>query len=267
MQIKRREFIGSAMAFAGIASAQEGGAPHAGDAPVRTPKVEKVFLSPDKHPNALEATRDGLWIGDQVSERIHHVDWKTGKVLHEVQGYAHNTSGVAVGAGYLWISANGSSRDRRSPRPQDNDSSEVMQADLKTGKTIKVHKLPWPGGLHGITYVEQTGTLWLTALGLNALAEMSPADFRVLRMIPVKYPRAHGVDWSSGSLWCLFSSDRLVQRLDPTTGRVLETVKFANTDPDPHGMCIHDGYMYYCDAGLTATSPGTAPGAICRFKL
>jgi hypothetical protein len=44
-------------------------------------------------------------------------------------------------------------------------------------------------------------------------------------------------------------------------------VKITAEDPDPHGMCIHEGHMYYCDAGLTETSPGSAPGYICRFPL
>ena len=35
----------------------------------------------------------------------------------------------------------------------------------------------------------------------------------------------------------------------------------------PHGMCIHDGYMYYCDAGLTAPGPGSEPAQICRVKM
>ena len=49
---------------------------------------------------------------------------------------------------------------------------------------------------------------------------------------------------------------------------MLEIVKLSPTsDPDPHGMCIHDGYMYYCDAGLTAPGPGSEPAQICRFKM
>jgi len=48
---------------------------------------------------------------------------------------------------------------------------------------------------------------------------------------------------------------------------VLEVVKIAAEDPDPHGMCIHEGHMYYCDAGLTETSPGSAPGYLCRFPI
>ena len=41
-------------------------------------------------------------------------------------------------------------------------------------------------------------------------------------------------------------------------------------DPDPHGMCIKDDYVYYCDAGLgggRAPSPGTSPQLMCRFPL
>ena len=31
--------------------------------PVRTPRVETLWRSPDKYPNALEATAEGLWVG------------------------------------------------------------------------------------------------------------------------------------------------------------------------------------------------------------
>src|ERR1700730_6317272 len=118
MRMRRREFIGTASTLvAGMTAAsvtaidaqessQEGSGkpPHV---PTRQAKVERLFKAPDIHPNALEAAPDGLWIGDQVSEKVFKVDWQSGKVLHEVQTECHNTSGVAVGAGYLWLGANG----------------------------------------------------------------------------------------------------------------------------------------------------------------
>jgi hypothetical protein len=267
MPLRRREFLGAALA-ASVATAQEPSGSVADQPPTRSPRVEKLFKAPDRHPNALEAAPDGLWIGDQVSEKIFKVDWKTGKLLHEVQTESHNTSGVAVGGGYLWVAANGNvTPGKRAPRPTDKSIGEVFQADMKTGKTIKVHPLAWPGGIHGITWMEPSKTLWLTALSIKALAEVDPKDFRILRQIPVKLDRAHGLDWDNGAIWCLFAADRLVHKLDPKTGKILEVVKFSNQDPDPHGMCIHDGYMYYCDAGLTATFAGSSPGYVCRFKL
>ena len=276
MRIKRREFIGAASSFVAAAAttrvtAGQQGSPAESKPPAiptRQAQVERLFKAPDKHPNALEAAPDGLWIGDQVSERVFKVDWHTGKVLHEMQTESHNTSGIAVGAGYLWLGANGGVSGRRPPRPTDKPYGEVIQADLKTGKTIKIHPLIWGGGIHGITFMPETQTLWLTALSLQAVAEVDPKDFRVLRMRPARGDRAHGVDWDNGALWVLFAGDHLVQKIDPVSGRVQEIIKLSPTsDPDPHGMCIRDGYMYYCDAGLTAPGPGSEPAQVCRFKL
>jgi hypothetical protein len=129
VKLGRRDFIGAVgvVGMAGLASAQAQaqtkGAP---PPPSRTAKVTRLFKAPDIHPNALESAEDGLWIGDQVSERAFKVDWKTGKVLHEVQTEAHNTSGIAVGAGYLWISCNGGVSGRRPPRPTDQAFGEVV---------------------------------------------------------------------------------------------------------------------------------------------
>src|SRR5438094_8812835 len=274
MDMKRREFIRTASALAAgmstsrIVRAQEGGAGKTPPPPTRQAKVERLFKAPDLQPNALEAAPDGLWIGDQVSERVFKVDWQSGKVLHEVQTESHNTSGIAIGAGYLWLGANGGVSGRRPPRPTDKPYGEVIQADPKTGKTVKIHQLIWGGGVHGITFVPQTQTLWVTALSIGAVAEVDPKDFHPLRIRPATGDRPHGLDWDNGALWVLIAGDHVVQKIDPESGRVLEIVTISRTsDPDPHGMCIHDGYVYYCDAGLTAPGPGSEPAQICRFKL
>ena len=269
--MRRREFMGAALA-AGITRAQTGGSGASkADVPTRKAKVVKLFKAPDEHPNALEATKDALWIGGQVTERAYKVDWKTGKVLHQVQTESHNTSGIAVGGGYLWMSANGRT-DRRPPRPSDNDFDEIFQADLETGKTIRKYRPPWPGGSHGIAYVSETQTLWVTALGINALAELDWKDnFRVLRVVPVRLTRAHGMDWDNGALWVLFSNDYVIQKIDAKTGQVLEVLTLAKgEDPDPHGMCLHEGRLYYCDAGLVVgggSNASAGAGYVCRIEL
>jgi streptogramin lyase len=279
MSITRRGFLTASSAFAAAwaassaSLAQEpaitGEGNRAASIPTRQAKVERLFKAPDVHPNALEAAADGLWIGDQVSERVFKVDWQTGKVLHQVQTESHNTSGLAVGGGYLWLGANGGVSGRRPPRGADKPFGEIVQADIDTGKTVKVFRPPWRGGVHGITWVEQTHTLWSTALNISALAELDPKDnLRILRVIPVKGDRPHGLDWQDGAIWCLFAGDRVIHKLDPDSGKILEVIALSRTsDPDPHGMCIHDGYMYYCDAGLTAPGPGSEPSLVCRFKL
>src|SRR5215208_6401248 len=118
MRMRRREFISTASALvAGMAipktlRAQDGGA-KTPSVPTRQAQVERLFKAPVIHPNALDAAPDGLWIGDQVSERVFKVDWQTGKVLLELQTESHNTSGLAVGGGSLWLNANGGVSGRR----------------------------------------------------------------------------------------------------------------------------------------------------------
>src|SRR5215470_9201259 len=139
MKMRRRDFIGASSALvAGMAAPPAARAQEGKDKPPTRPaKVERLFKAPDIHPNALEATPEGLWIGDQVSEKAFLVDWKSGKVQKELQTESHNTSGLAIGGGFMWLGANGGVSGRRPPRPQDKPYGEVVQADLKTGKTIK----------------------------------------------------------------------------------------------------------------------------------
>ena len=86
MRIGRRDFLGAGLAATGLALAQDEGGPRkTPPIPSRKAKVTKLFKGPDLHPNALAAATDGLWIGDQVSEKVHKVDWETGKVLLEIQ--------------------------------------------------------------------------------------------------------------------------------------------------------------------------------------
>ena len=266
MDISRRGFIGAALAV-GVAQSQEESSQPKKTIPTSTAKVTKLYRSPDLHPNALETASDGLWIGDQVSESVNKVDWKTGKVLASFPTEAHNTSGIAVGAGFVWIGCNGGVSNRRPARANDRPIAEVLQADMKTGKTVKWHQLPWTNGIHGITYVEQTRSLWAVAPSLNVAVEMDPKDLHIIHMLPVRGDRPHGLDYDNGVLWVVIAGDRVVQKLNAKTGKVLEILKIAPQDPDPHGLALHQGSLYYCDAGLTATSAGSAAGYICKIDL
>ena len=268
MTIGRRTFIGTAVG-AGFAAAQTPNAPAPAKAQPaeRKAQITRLFKSPDAHPNALEATPDGLWIGDQVSERVFKVDWENGKVLKQFETEAHNTSGLAVGAGSVWISCNGSVSNRRPARAHDKDIGEILQADMNTGKTIKITPVPWGAGIHGMTFNPKTQTLWATALSVNTLVEMDPKDLRIIHMIPIRNARAHGFDFEGDSIWLVEAQDRMLERIDPKNGKVLEVVRLTKTDPDPHGLAIHNGHMYYCDAGLTDVGTGSAPGYICRVDL
>ena len=126
--------------------------------PVDEPRVEPLWKSPDGHANALEATEGGLWVGEQITDIAYLLDWNTGKVLREVPTESSNTSGIAYGGGYLWMGANGPAT-RRETRPTDAESGEVIKIDAETGKTVARYPMPGGGGVHGLTWVEDS--LWI----------------------------------------------------------------------------------------------------------
>ena len=236
----------------------------------RKAKVVKLFKSPDGHPNALETTKEGLWVGEQTSDRAHLMTW-SGKLIRSVDTESSNTSGMAVGGGYIWMAANGKAIGRPA-KPTDATTGEIIQCDLQTGKTVKRHRVPGGGGVHGLEFAE--GKLWITSLALQKLTLVDPKDFSMVRQIPAKLGRAHGLAFvrekGKARIWCMHSTDFELHKVDAETGELLEKVILAKTDPDPHGMCMHKGHLYYCDAGIAppgVPSNSLSSGYICRIDV
>ena len=88
----------------------------------RKARTTKLFKSPPGFPNAITVTPEGLWIAEQklsgqqavqyhlpepkdVTENAWLVDWN-GRLLKTVATQSRNTSGMAVGGGYVWMCAN-----------------------------------------------------------------------------------------------------------------------------------------------------------------
>ena len=264
--IKRREFLSSLLAVSLAGQTKP---------PARTAKVTPLFKSPDRNPNGLEASEEGLWIGEQTTDRAYMVNWTNGYVMRSVQTESSNTSGIAYGGGFLWMAANGPSHGRP-PKPSDAKTGEVIKADPWTGRTLGRYPIPGGGGVHGLEFAE--GTLWITSLKLQKLSQVDPKDFRVIQQIPVHLGRAHGLAWDPPGpaelripwIWCMHSDDRVIHKLNPHSGLLLEVVTLSKSDPDPHGMCLYKGHLYYCDAGI---APGGGPnhslwaGYVCRIDL
>src|SRR5205085_11998973 len=120
--MQRRTFVSSLIGAAALA--QNGAMP----APARQVKVAKLFRSPDLHPNGLEATPEGLWVGEQTTDRAWLLDWTTGKPLQKVETESSNTSGIAFGGGFLWMAANGKAVGRP-PKPSDASHGEIVKVD------------------------------------------------------------------------------------------------------------------------------------------
>src|SRR5258708_32288627 len=258
MAIARRAFLGTlGVGFLGtrVAALQSAGQA-APPPPARQAKTTTLFKSPDGYPNAITATRDGLWIGEQKSDNACLVDWN-GKHLKTVKTESKNTSGMAVGGGYIWMGANAA-------------PNGIFQPDM-TAKTVSHRQIPLGGGgCHGVEYVD--GKLWIAALRLRGILRVDAKTWEPEFLIPYAVPRAHGVAWDKGAIWMVTGDDQgagLI-KYDAETGRVLETVRFAESDPDPHGLALHDGALYSCAAGIHPCWPenkSPTHGYIFRIDL
>ena len=66
-------------------------------------------------------------------------------MLEDFVGEAHNTSGLAVGGGFIWIGCNGAGTAaslREFKRPFDKNYGEIVKLDMK-GKQVKGYRNPW----------------------------------------------------------------------------------------------------------------------------
>src|SRR4029078_297837 len=153
METGRRAFLGTlgaGLVGARFASAQSGGAPQP---KVRKAKTSTLFKSPEGYPNALAATKEGRWIGEQKTDHACLVDWN-GKLLKTVTTESKNTSGMGVGGGFIWMGANAA-------------PNGIFQTDMSS-KTVSHRQIPLGGGgCHGVEYVD--GKLWIAAVRVRAL--------------------------------------------------------------------------------------------------
>ena len=111
-------------------------------------KIEKVFRSPYAVPNGLQVTDDGLWIVDQITDRVALVevtsdpDYIVPKLIRDIPSESSNTSGMTYGDGALWLAANGSGERWRPVRDTDAETGEVFKVDPDTGETLERYPIP-----------------------------------------------------------------------------------------------------------------------------
>ena len=213
-------------------------------APVIAKRVDKLFKIPGcKEPNDLQFAPDGtLWVLDQVDpNKVFRVRPEDGSVIEQIQTESIHGSGITYGNGALWI---GSTK-----------SLKTLKVDAKTGKTLKSFDTPGaglygkvttPSGAHGLKWVD--GKYWMAVPASGKLFLMEPETGAIVRSIPAPGVRTHGLAWDSGTLWCVNSDDRAIYKLDPKDGKVVARIQLTTADPEPHGLDINKGVLWYCDA-------------------
>ena len=220
-------------------------------------KIDKLFRAPYSVPNALQVVDEGLWIVDQITDRVALIEiaepseYGVTKLVRDIPSESSNTSGMAIGEGYLWLAANGPGTQWRPERETDANKGfgEIFQVDSADGSTVRRYPMPGGGGVHGLEYDHfEEGHLWLTTLKDKTLSKVRIADWSVQHVIPLPYGRAHGVVRVEDGIWVVHTSERVVVKLSVEDGTELDRVSVPESSPQPHGLSICDGGFLYCDA-------------------
>ena len=294
----KREFltagIGAGLALAkgnaafsqqSLADTQKAGGQSNRRVPSRMAKTTKLFKSPQGFPNGIAVTPEGLWIAEQklsgaqaaayhlpepksLTEDAWLVDWN-GKLLKTVTTPSRNTSGMAVGGGYVWMVANA---------PPQGVFQVDMNSRLISHRQIPLGPANDGGGCHGALWHDDK--LWIASLRLRANVRVDPKSWEPEFLIPFYQApdrvRYHGIAWDNETIWQVVGNDckrydeyrPCLVRYEAATGRVLETVDFVPNSSDPHGLAMHDGKLISCDAGIHPGWPNNdSPTAGWIFQI
>jgi hypothetical protein len=231
--------------------------------------IARRFRAPYAVPNGVQMTPAGLWVVDQITDRVALIDpdnaneYGVTRLRREITTESSNTSGLTWGGGLLWLAANGPATLWRSPRPTDAQpgQGEILAVDPETGATVSRHPIPGGGGVHGIEYDPfEVDTLWITTLHEQTLTAVRIEDWSVQRVLALPFPRAHGVVRTVDGVWVVHTSHRIIVKLNVDTGAELARVEIPTDLPEPHCLTQVGETMVYCDAttGWLATIHGMA---------
>jgi streptogramin lyase len=196
-------------------------------------RADVRWRTPGPQPNGLAATSDGLWVIDQRDLRAYLLRWQDGSELHSVPTATAHSSGITWDGSTLWVAST-------------FHPIALFQIDGASGQTLRT--LPTPGagksGAHGLEWI--AGKLWVAVPPSSTIYELDPRDGQVLRSFAAPGSRPHGLAWDGAGLWCVETNHRNITRYG-LEGETLATIELPDS-PEPHGLTLWDGCLWYCDA-------------------
>jgi hypothetical protein len=262
-------------------------------------KVEILFTCPGNSSNGLDCRPEGIWTIDTAGSRTDtpgrckvYLSSYDGKLLRELSPEGTGPSGIASDGETLWIAStysreiirvNAKTGDtiskhftpgagviyRMTTDPPARPDTYGQSVRAQTGRSDRgrggqgdtgTPGPPAPGtGAHGLEVRE--GKLWIAVPPSRMIYRVNPATWQVEHQFPTVGYRPHGIGFEGNYLWESDTNFGAFFKRDLETGQIVDHLKLADGDPFPHGMDVHDGYIYWCD------DVGGAKAPLCRVKI
>ena len=211
-------------------------------------EVSVFFDTQVRMPNGLQWFGDELFVMDQLTDDVFVLD-EDGKIKRVISTETENGSGITYGGGFLWTACNGTA-SARPFRTHDDHVSKVRKIDPATGNTVDYFPTPDGGGIHGLEW--DNGNIWLTAFNPRALILVDGETYEVIHKLPCALNVLHGLALDGDGIWCSDRAEKVVVKYDKTTGEEIDRLDLPGDGPDPHGLSIKDGVLWYSDADFPA---------------
>lgn len=260
--------------------------------------VEVLWQTPFPAANGMQATSEGLWLVDGQTrgphgERTSHVYLCSydGEVLRGFRTGGETPSGMTHDGTDLWIAATYS---REIIRANDH-TGETISTHFTPGAGV-IYDAPWdpssrrsplapppqeqrdtgprargftpednvPGayregtGAHGMQ--ARDGKLWVATPPSRMIYRIDVETWTVEHVVPAVHKRPHGIGFEGDYLWESDTDVSVFYKRDSETGEVLEAIRLGDDHPQPHGMSVWDGYLWWVD-----DIPGNS--MVCRMPI
>jgi len=196
-------------------------------------------------PNGLQWFNNELFVIDQKTDNVFILDNK-GVIKKNIPTICENGSGITVGGGFIWLGSNGRT-NARTFRGTDTHMNWILKVNLDSGEIVSRFPAPDGGGIHGLEWDQDK--LWITAFNPTALILVDPNSFKELFKFNIAQS-PHGLAIEGESIWCSDRVDRNIVKYNKSTGEKLEQINVPKDGPDPHGLSIIDGNLWYSDAAF-----------------
>jgi YVTN family beta-propeller protein len=167
---------------------------------VRPAVVATIGVQGD--PQGIAADGKSVWVAELTSNSVARIDPQTNLVAKRYSVGARPV-GLAVGAGAVWVAANGS----------DEVWTIDLGADEVRGQPIRVGREP-------LDIVVGAGSVWVTNMGSGTVSRIDPRTRQVVATIPVG-AEPIGLAVGATGVWVAGFRDSLIWRIDPRTNRIL----------------------------------------------
>lgn len=217
-------------------------------------EIIRDFRTGGETPSGITHDGTDLWSAATYSREIIRIDDQTGHTIS-----SHFTPGSGVIYNTPWDPQRrqgplSTPEGYRRPAPPGTPGAAASGGSDPSGQGLYR-----PGtGAHGLEFKD--GKLWIATPPSRMIYRVDPATWTVEHIIPMVHKRAHGIGFEGDYLWESDSDVSSFYKRDPETGEIVDVIRLADDHPQPHGMSVWNGYIWWVD-----DIPGNS--WVCRMRI